>query len=115
MISNPPRHGGVVAARVLGDDSLRPHWETELAEMRDQLVRKRRLLADHLANHPELGDYSFLTNQRGMFSCLGMNDEQVKRIREEFSVYLVGNGRINVAGVNDANIEYVADALATVL
>jgi aromatic-amino-acid transaminase len=79
-----------------------------IREMRGTLVRK---LAERAPTH----DMEFVRQQRGMFSYSGLNQAQVGRLRDEFSIYAIDTGRICVASLNSKNIEYVADAIAAVL
>jgi aspartate aminotransferase len=112
MYSMPPDHGAAVAARVLGDERLRTSWIDETAAMAARIGDLRRLLAQHLSSRrPELS-FDWLTAQRGMFSLLGVAAEDLTRLREERHVYTPPDGRINVAGVSDANVAYVADSIA---
>ena len=59
--------------------------------------------------------FKFVLEQRGMFSYTGLSREQVRRVREEFSIYAIDTGRICVAALNSKNIDYVADAIAKVI
>lgn len=113
--SNPPTHGGAIVADVLTTPELRQLWEDELAEMRDR-IRKMRL--EFVAKLKALNvgrDFSFVTQQRGMFSYSGLNPAQVDRLREEFAIYAINSGRICVAALNSGNIDRVAKAVAAVL
>ena len=112
--SMPPAHGAAIVSSILGDAGLRSEWEQELGQMRDRMNACRDLLADRLAD-AGLGDaFDHIRAQRGMFSYLGVSVEQVKRLREEFSIYMVDSSRINIAGVNQQNLDYLADALVSV-
>ena len=115
IYSMPPDHGAAIVARILGDVELRAQWGSELDEMRERLNGLRTLLADKLAERGTPTDFSFIANERGMFSFLGIDREKIIRLREEFHVYLVESSRINVAGINRHNVDYVADAIAAVL
>ncbi len=115
IYSMPPDHGAAIVARILGDAELRALWTRELDEMRERLNGLRQLLTDKLAERGTPTDFSFIANERGMFSFLGIDREKVIRLREEFHVYLVESSRINVAGINRRNADYVADAIAAVL
>jgi aspartate aminotransferase len=75
----------------------------------------RKLLVQALADQGVTRDFSFMTRQRGMFSFSGLNPEQVDRLREEYSIYIVRSGRINVAGITEKNIDRLATAVAEVL
>ncbi len=113
--SNPPTHGGGIVADVLTNPELRKLWEDELTEMRDR-IRKMRL--EFVAKLKALNvgrDFSFVSQQRGMFSYSGLNPAQVDRLREEFAIYAIQSGRICVAALNSGNIDRVAKAVAAVL
>ena len=110
--SNPPTHGGRVAATVLTTPELRALWEQELAHMRERIREMRRQLVDKLRASAPKADFGFVLRQRGMFSYSGLSREQVVRLREEFSVYAIESGRICVAALNRGNIDYAADCIA---
>ena len=113
--SNPPAHGGQIVATILGDPELRQRWEAELAEMRNRINDMRHLFVETL-DEQEIGrDVSFIARQRGMFSFSGLTPPQVQALRERHSVYIVGSGRINVAGMTAANMDYLCAAIADVL
>ena len=113
--SNPPTHGGQIVTTVLCDDQLSALWQSELVSMRDRIREMRQALARSIEKRVPGSDFSFVTRQRGMFSYSGLGAEQVKRLREEFSVYAIESGRICVAALNSQNIDYVADAVAKVI
>jgi aromatic-amino-acid transaminase len=113
--SNPPTHGGQIVALVLANPELREIWEMELGGMRERIREMRDLLVRKLAERIPDRDFEFVRRQNGMFSYSGLNREQVERLRDEFSIYAIDTGRICVAALNSKNIEYVADAIATVL
>ena len=113
--SNPPAHGSAIVTEVLDDPELRKQWDGEVAEMRDRINGIRQLLVDSLKAKGVEGDFSFITRQLGMFSFSGLNPEQVKRLRDEYSIYIVNSGRINVAGITETNIDYLCTAIAAVL
>jgi aspartate/tyrosine/aromatic aminotransferase len=113
--SNPPAHGADIVKTILSDADLRARWETELGAMRSRIKDNRRALVAALEARSIPGDWSAIATQRGMFALLGLTTEQVACLREEHGVYVVGRGRINVAGFTPANLDPFADALATVL
>jgi aspartate/tyrosine/aromatic aminotransferase len=113
--SNPPAHGADVVRTILADEALRARWEVELAGMRDRIKDNRRALVGALEARAIPGDWGGIAAQRGMFALLGLSAHQVTRLREEHAVYVVGHGRINVAGFTAANLEPFADALGAVL
>jgi aspartate aminotransferase len=113
--SNPPAHGADVVRTILADAELRPRWELELAAMRDRIKDNRRRVVEALAARSVPGDWSSIATQRGMFALLGLSTHQVARLRDEHGVYVVGHGRINVAGFTPSNLDPFADALAAVL
>jgi aspartate aminotransferase len=115
IYSMPPDHGAAIVAQIFHDSALRALWVQELEAMRARLNGLRRLLVEKLEERDTPIDFSFIANERGMFSFLGISKEQVIRLREEFHVYIVESSRINVAGVNHANVDRIADAIAAVL
>jgi aromatic-amino-acid transaminase len=113
--SSPPIHGGQIVARVLSDATLRPMWEAELAAMRDRILAMRRALHAVISAKVPGRNFDYFLTQRGMFSYTGLSAAQVDRLREEFGVYMVRSGRICVAGLNQANVEPAAAAMAAVM
>jgi aspartate/tyrosine/aromatic aminotransferase len=112
--SNPPAHGGEIVATILSDPGLRSRWEDEVTAMRVRISGNRRLFVDGLrdAGAP---DFSRLLDQWGMFSLLGLSADQVRRLKEEHAVYVVGGGRVNVAGITQRNLQPACQAIAAVL
>jgi aromatic-amino-acid transaminase len=113
--SSPPIHGGQIVATVLDDPALRASWEAELGAMRERILAMRKTLHDVLAAKLPGRDFSYLLTQRGMFSYTGLTTAQVDTLREVHGVYMVRSGRICVAGLNHANVEATATAIAAVL
>jgi len=113
--SNPPTHGGAIVAAVLSSPELRKKWEDELAGMRERIRTMRVSLVEKLKANGVAQDFSFIVKQRGMFSYTGLTAEQVEKLKADFGVYAVNTGRICVAALNTKNIDYVANALASVL
>ena len=113
--SNPPAHGAQIVAAILGDPELRQTWEVELAEMRNRINAMRHLFVETLDEQGVARDFSFVALQRGMFSFSGLTSLQVQALRERHSIYAVGSGRINVAGMTGANMDYLCAAIADVL
>jgi aromatic-amino-acid transaminase len=114
MWSNPPAHGGAIVATILGDATLRVQWEAEVSGMRSRISANRASFAAALTA-AGAGDYSYLLEHHGMFSLLGLTDEQLKRLRDEHAVYLVARGRINMAGLSSTKTPIVAEAVAATL
>ncbi|MDR2213291.1 MAG: aspartate/tyrosine/aromatic aminotransferase [Pseudomonadales bacterium] len=115
MYSVPPAHGAALVALVLNDASLRQEWADELTEMRDRINSLRAALVAKLKAKGIARDFSFIQHEKGMFSFLGLTPEQVKKLVNEYSIYLVGSSRINVAGINQSNLDYLVDSIAAVL
>ena len=113
--SNPPSHGAQIVALVLSDPELRGQWEAELTEMRERIQLMRDKFVEMLREKGIEQDFSFIKQQRGMFSYSGLNPEQVKTLREKNSLYIVGSGRICLAAMNDQNIGGICEAIADVL
>ena len=113
--SSPPTFGGQIVATILDSPELSSLWEKELGTMRERIQAIRRALVDRLTRHTTRADFRFVLQQRGMFSYSGLTREQVGRLRSEFAVYAIDSGRICVAALNKRNMDYVADAIATVI
>ena len=113
--SNPPAHGASVVATILGNPALRALWEQELSDMRQRIHRMRQLFVTTLQEKGANQDFSFIISQNGMFSFSGLNKAQVLRLREEFGVYAVNSGRINVAGITLDNMAPLCEAIVAVL
>ena len=114
VYSMPPAHGALLAGRVLADAQLTELWQAELGQMCERINGLRSNLVEKLQGATGR-DFEFIRKEKGMFSFLGLSKEQVERLRAEHSVYMLGSSRINVAGVNASNIDYLANAIATVL
>ena len=113
--SNPSSHGGQVVALVLGNADLRQKWESELTEMRTRIRKMRTLFVAQLKARGITRDFSFIEQQRGMFSYSGIELDKVRRLRSEFGIYIVDSGRICLAAMNEKNLEYITDSIARVL
>lgn len=113
--SNPPTHGGQVAATILNTPELRALWEKELAGMRSRIKEMRSALVAKLKEKGVKGDFSFIEQQVGMFSYSGLSKDQMVRLRNEFGVYGIDSGRICVAALNTKNLDYVAESIAKVV
>ncbi|MHC5085165.1 MAG: amino acid aminotransferase [Planctomycetota bacterium] len=115
LYSNPPSHGGAIVTTIMNDAALRAEWEKEVAQVRGRIAEMRQLFVDTLKAKGVTQDFSFLTGQCGMFSFSGLNPDQVKTLKEKHSIYIVGSGRINVAGMTLANMDPLCTAVAEVL
>ena len=114
IYSSPPAHGGIIVSTILNDPELRTQWESELKQMRERIQNMRQLLAETLTAKGVPGDHSFITRQRGMFSFSGLNPTQVEQLKNDHSIYIVGNGRINVAAITPDNCDALCEAIANV-
>lgn len=112
--SMSPAYGGFLVDTVLHDDALRAEWESELNAMAVRVKSLRNGLLDKIQQRDIEKDFSFITQQKGMFTYLGITKEQVQRLRNEFGIYMADSSRINVAGLNTNCLDYVADALKAV-
>ena len=110
MYSMPPDHGAACVRLILEDPALKAQWRGELDAMRGRMQGLRQGLAVALARHSNARDFSFVTRQTGMFSRLPLSEGQAERLRVERAVYLVPDGRINIAGLTQANTEAFARA-----
>lgn len=115
MYSMPPDHGAAVVARIMNHPALRSDWDAELTEMRNRINGLRGQLVKKLQAAGIQRDFSFIEREKGMFSFLGVTVEQVQKLINDYSIYLVNSSRINVASINDDNIGYLVESVGTVL
>jgi len=113
--SMPPAHGPAVIDVLLHDPDLTALWRTEVTAMRNRINGLRMNLVENIQASGIQRDFSFLQRQSGMFSFLGLSVDQVRRLREEFSIYTVDSARANIASFNARNIDYFVTALGKVL
>ena len=112
IYSMPPDHGAAIAACIFADQALRQSWIEELAAMRNRIADMRSLLASHLRAVTHEATFDFLERQRGMFSLLGVSGEAVEALRARHHIYMLGDSRMNLAGITPGNVGYVAEAIA---
>lgn len=115
MYSMPPAHGASIVETLLSDPKLTQQWQIELKAVRGRMTSLRNKLADSLNAALGSDRFSFIKQQKGMFSFLGITPEQIKRLKDEYAIYMAGTSRINIAGLNANNIDYVAAAVAKVI
>jgi aspartate aminotransferase len=113
--SSPPQHGFAVVSTILSDKDLRTQWEGEVKAMRERLSGLRAMFADTLAAKGVKQDFGFIKRQKGMFSFSGLNKDQVMKLREKYSIYIVDSGRVSVAGMNEKTMDKLCTAIASVL
>lgn len=115
LYSMPPAHGAAIVETILTSHELRQEWYGELAEMRNRINSNRTVLVDKLIEKGVTRDFSFIANQKGMFSFLGITPEQVQQLQDEYSIYMVGSSRMSIAGIAPSNVDYLAKSIATIL
>lgn len=115
IYSVPPSHGAAMVEIVLSDPALKAEWITELTEMRERINGLRSQLVAKLNAAGVDQDFSFIERENGMFSFLGLSPEQVQTLIDDYSIYMIKSSRINVAGISNSNIDYLAESIAKVL
>ena len=111
----PPDHGAALVEKILSEPALKSEWDSELSLMRDRINGLRTQLADRLRECEIERDFDFIQHEKGMFSYLGITTEEVHTLVNDYSIYLTDDSRINVAGINSANFDYLVDSLTEVL
>ena len=111
MYSNPPKHGALVAATVLGSPQLRAQWLSELVEMSSRILATRAALVAELQRLDTPGTWTHITSQIGMFSYTGLSAPQVDILTRRHHIYLLSSGRISMAGINQSNVARLAAAI----
>lgn len=110
----PPDHGAALVRTILHNEALKLEWQQELESMRLRLVNLRKLLCNEFRNVHNTQDFDFIEQHKGMFTMLGYSADQMSRLKDEFAIYGVGDGRINIAGLTEKDIPYVAQSIMTV-
>ncbi|KAL3490553.1 pyridoxal phosphate-dependent transferase [Aspergillus germanicus] len=114
VISNPPAFGARIAETVLSDDKLRGIWFEDLKTMSGRIQEMRRVLYEGLTRYSS-GNWDHLIRQSGMFGFLGLSPNVVRILKDEYHIYMAGNSRVSIAGLNTKNVDYVARSIAEVL
>lgn len=113
--SFPPDHGARLVTMVLADPALCADWKAELEQVRGNMLGLRQVLANALRSETRSDRFGFVGGHRGMFSRLGLTPDQVERLRVDHAIYMVGDSRVNIAGLNAASVPIVAKAVAGVV
>ena len=113
--SFPPDHGARLVTMILEDAALTAEWKAELEEVRQNMLGLRISLAEELCRATNTDRFHFVAHHRGMFSRLGLTEAQVNQLREEHGIYMVGDSRINIAGLNARSVPILAAAIASVI
>jgi aspartate/tyrosine/aromatic aminotransferase len=114
MYSNPPLHGARIVQKILSDPHFYSEWEKQVGQMRHRISVARKNLIGRLLEKSQTRDFSFLKNHKGMFSYLDLNKSQVQALIDQYGVYTLDSGRINVVGLTDKNIDFVVDSVIAV-
>lgn len=114
LYSNPSIHGAHIVDQILSTPHLREEWEAELGGMRERIGKMRKALTSALMARSKGKDFRFLDRSVGLFSFCGLEKTQVEKLISEYGIYMTSDGRINVAGLNDDNLNKVADAIIAV-
>ena len=112
--SFPPDHGARIVTTILNDDALRADWMAELEEVRNAMLGLRQQLADELQRLSGSDRFGFLAQHRGMFSRLGTTPEKVEQLRKDHGIYMIGDSRMNIAGLNELTVPILAKAIVDV-
>ena len=115
IYSMPPAHGADIVSTILSSQELTALWHQELDEKRARINGLRSFIAQKFAEKGVPGNFDFIAKQNGMFSFLGIDKAAIDKLKADYSIYIVGSSRVNVAGVNQANVDYLAESLAAVL
>ncbi|WP_435230262.1 aromatic amino acid transaminase [Pseudopelagicola sp. nBUS_20] len=109
--SFPPDHGARIVTTILTDDAMKADWIAELEEMRLGMLTLRQGLADELQRLSGSNRFGFIAEHRGMFSQIGTTPDKVEKLRVEHAIYMVGDGRLNIAGLNANSVRVLAEAI----
>lgn len=115
IYSMPPAHGAAIVETILGSDELKQEWLAELKVMRDRINGNRSMLVEKLKEKGVTRNFDFIAEQKGMFSFLGIDPQQVEQLQREHSIYMVDSSRISIAGIGHGNVDYLAESIAKVI
>ena len=115
MYSMPPAHGALLVALILDNETLRIQWQNELEQVRCRIISMRSVLVDRIKNNSAGVNFDHIERQSGMFSFLGISAVQLERLRKDYGIYIVSSTRINLAGINSDNIDYLSESIKSVL
>ena len=115
MYSMPPAHGALLVAMILDNETLRLQWQNELEQVRCRIISMRSVLVDRIKNNSAGINFDHIERQSGMFSFLGISAVQLERLRKDYGIYIVSSTRINIAGINSHNINYLSESIKSVL
>lgn len=115
LYSTCPAHGARLIAMILSTPALKSAWEAQCRAMAERLSSIRQELYNELISNNVKGDWSHLKSQRGMFSYSGVPSQAVARLKSEYHIYMLANGRISLAGLNKSNVKTFVDALKNIL
>ena len=114
LYSNPPVHGARIIDIILGDKQLTQMWHDDLKMMSGRMQQMRVGLHKNLKDLGSEHNWDHVINQIGMFAFTGLNPDMVKELREKYAIYMTGDGRISIAGLNTGNLGYISEAFHTV-
>ena len=112
--STPPTHGALLVSAILNDPALRAQWVAELESMRQRIRRMREGLVSRLEGNNAM-DFSRLVRQRGLFSYSGLDAGQMARLKDEFGIYGVSDGRFCMAALTETSLDRVAEGIKAVV
>ncbi len=110
----PPDHGATLVKTILQNQALTQIWKQELSEMQQRLLNLRQSLCNELRNKQNTSQFDFIATHKGMFTVLGFSQQQMTQLRDQYGIYGVSDGRINIAGLTEKDIPYVANAMVNV-
>ncbi|HSX25492.1 MAG TPA: aromatic amino acid transaminase [Chlamydiales bacterium] len=112
--SNPPSHGAYIVGNILQHPNLKVEWERDLNGVRNRITQMQKNLAQKLIAKAKKTNFEYLRGHKGIFSFIDLDKRQVQKLIDEYAIYLLGNGRINVSGLTAKNIDYVVDSIISV-
>jgi aspartate aminotransferase len=115
IYSMPPDHGAAIVARILSDAKLTQEWRAELDAMRERMLKLRQAFSAALSSRGKTEVATAIANQRGMFSMLPLTPEATDTLREKHHIYMTRDGRINIAGIDQTLVDFLAESVASVL
>ena len=110
---HPPDHAASIINILLASETLKEEWLLELSSMRNRIVSLRQKIGKSFQNERQTDFFSFLKNQNGMFSLLPISNEGIIQLRKKSGIYLMPDGRINIASVREDQIDYITSEICS--
>jgi aspartate aminotransferase len=110
----PPSNGAEIVKTIFKTPELKKIWSDELAQINSKIKGIREKLCAAFRKHSDDNYFDYILSQEGMFSMLPATAEQMEILRNDYAIYGLNNGRINIASIAEHNIDYLVESVLAV-